>query len=71
MSEGPRYHQRSTDNLVLEDPFSFSSLQSLMLPQTLSHILLSRGTALFISLVHLPTRLASLPNCTSPEPSFS
>lgn len=34
------------------------------------HTLLSHGTALFVPVVHPSIRLASLPDCTSPEASF-
>lgn len=61
MSGGLKNQQRCPDKLELQDTCSSSWLQSLLLPQT---YLFSHGTAVFTSVVHLPTRPTTLSNCT-------
>lgn len=71
MSEGPKYHQRSTDYLEVENPVVALSCGRSFCHRRCLHALLSRGTALVISVVHPPITRASLPSCTSPEASCS
>lgn len=71
MSEGPKYHQRSTDYLEVENPVVALSCGRSFCHRRCLHALLSRGTALVISVVRPPITRASFPSCTSPEASCS
>lgn len=71
MSESPKYHQRSTDHLEVEDPVVAHNCRPSFCHRRCLHALLSHGMALVISVVHPPVRRASLPSCTSPEASCS
>lgn len=71
MSETPDTTRAAQITLSSRIPVVALSCRAPFCRRRCLHALLSHGTALFVAVVHLSTRLASLPDCTSPEACFN